>query len=227
MKARGRHDADNDVPSHTSPPSERSGPSAGSWRSQSQGSPPQPSSRRSRRDLVTGKRLVAHYHEQAAGPGAEHHRLKRQAGMHLLHADRRVLGMDLDAVDLAVRADRTDQNHMRRPDDQVIAWSPEARECPDPAKLQSAPSATSSVTAHLSPWISATTASASAASSRQWARASSEPPWASAQRYGYSRLILGRCIARTRSATMSMGDHAASLVDDALKPAFGLSHSNQ
>src|ERR1043166_2265183 len=42
MKARGRHDADNDGSSHTSPPRERSGPSAGSWRSQSQGSPPRP-----------------------------------------------------------------------------------------------------------------------------------------------------------------------------------------
>src|ERR1041385_5562773 len=147
--------------------------------------------------------------------------------MYLLHANRRMLGVDLDAADLALRTDRADQDHMRRPDHQVVARSSHPRKGSYPSQLQSAPSATSSVTAHLSPWISATTASASAASSRQWARASSEPPWASAQRYGYSRLILGRCIARTRSATMSMGDHAASLVDDALKPAFGLSHSNQ
>src|ERR1041385_392731 len=102
--------------------------------------------------------------------------------MHLLHADRGVLGMDLDAVDLAVRAHRTDQDHMRRPDYQIVTRSPHSRKRSYPPQLQSAPSATSSVTAHLSPWISATTASASAASSRQWARASSDPPWASAQR---------------------------------------------
>src|ERR1041385_6557888 len=139
--------------------------------------------------------------------------------MHLLHADRRMLGMDLDAVDLALRADRADQDHMRRPYDKVIARSPKAGKRSYPSQLQSAPSATSSVTAHLSPWISATTASASAASSRQWARASSEPPWASAQRYGYSRLILGRCILV--HALMTMVDHAAGLVDDALEPALG------
>src|ERR1043166_7334307 len=96
--------------------------------------------------------------------------------MHLLHANRRVLGVDLDAIDLVLRADRADQDHMRRPDDKVIARGLHPRKCPDPAQLQSAPSATSSVTAHLSPWTSATTASASAASSRQWARASRDPP---------------------------------------------------
>src|ERR1041385_3280630 len=143
--------------------------------------------------------------------------------MHLLHADRRMLRVDLDAVDLALRTDRADQDHMSRPDDEVIARSPKARERSYPSQLQSAPSATSSVTAHLSPWISATTASASAASSRQWARASRDPPWASAQRYGYSPLILGRCIART---LMTMRDHAAGLVDDALEPTLGLSDAD-
>src|ERR1043166_2658660 len=112
---------------------------------------------------------------------------------------------------------------MRRPDDQIVARSPETGKCSYSAKFQSAPSATSSVTAHLSPWISATTASASAASSRQWARASRDPPWASAQRYGYSPLILGRCIART---LMTMRDHAAGLVDDALEPTLGLSDAD-
>src|ERR1041385_2581924 len=133
--------------------------------------------------------------------------------------------VNLDAVDLALRTDRADQDHMRRPDHQVVARSSHPRKGSYPSQLQSAPSATGSVTAHLTPWIPATTASASAASSRQWARASSEPPWASAQRYGYSRLILGRCILV--HALMTMGDHAAGLVDDALEPALGFPDPDQ
>src|ERR1041385_3317821 len=145
--------------------------------------------------------------------------------MYLLHANRRMLGVDLDAADLALRTDRADQDHMRRPDHQVVARSSHPRKGSYPSQLQSAPSASSSVTAHLSPWISATTASASAASSRQWARASSEPPWASAQRYGYSRRILGRCILV--HALMTMGDPSAGLVDDALEPALGFPDPDQ